>query len=392
MAIDPKPSEQIIGLLRGMHSRNELILSPKFQRRPVWPPAARSFFIDSLLNGFPVPPIHVRVTRAPGQQQAILEVVDGQQRLLAVFDFLDGRLRLSRTLNAEWAGKKFAQLGEELQSKILDRTLTIFQYTGISDREVLQIFERFNANSIQLNNQELRNGRYFGFFKQSSYDLAREYLDYWRDAHIFTDQSIARMLEVEFVSELLILQMAGLQDKKKSINDFYDRLDEDWPERETQEARFRAVMDSIVSIFGNDITGTAFTKRPLFYTLFGAIYHYVYGIPDFDDVHTKGGELDAEAEERLSVTVDYWTEVLSVASETEDAFSDTEELADVSDHPTSGETAGLIEESNAETDSGSSRLTQQELNFKIASTSQTDNVIPRRTRLELFYRKWLSES
>ena len=35
---------------------NSLSLSPKFQRRGVWKPAARSFFVDSLLKGMPVPP------------------------------------------------------------------------------------------------------------------------------------------------------------------------------------------------------------------------------------------------------------------------------------------------------------------------------------------------
>ena len=36
-------------------------------------------------------------------------------------------------------------------------------------------------------------------------------------------------------------------------------------------------------------------------------------------------------------------------------------------------------------------LSQHEFDFKVASTSQTDNVQPRRTRLELFYRKWVGE-
>ena len=321
MSIDPKPSEQMISILRGMHNRRELVLSPKFQRRPVWPLAARSFFIDSLLNGFPVPPMHVRVTRLPGQQDSVLEVVDGQQRLLAVFDFLDGKLRLSRTLKAEWAGKKFSQLSEQLQNTILDRSLTIFQYSGVSDLDVLQIFERFNANSIQLNAQELRNGRYFGLFKQASYDLAREYLDYWRDAHIFTDQSIARMLEVEFVSELLVLQIDGLQDKKKSLNDFYEKFDDEWNDREVNETRFRNVLDLIISIFGNEFNYTSFTKRPLFYTLYAAIFHYVYGIPGITDLPSRRIDLDPEAEEQLAATVAYWTEVLTLSANSDNGQS-----------------------------------------------------------------------
>ena len=46
------------------HAGNSLTLSPKFQRRGVWKPAARSFFVDSLLKEMPVPPIYLRQTQS----------------------------------------------------------------------------------------------------------------------------------------------------------------------------------------------------------------------------------------------------------------------------------------------------------------------------------------
>ena len=33
---------------------------------------------------------------------------------------------------------------------------------------------------MKLTEQELRNGRYFGFFKQSAYRLAHEHIEFWR--------------------------------------------------------------------------------------------------------------------------------------------------------------------------------------------------------------------
>src|SRR5262245_39641199 len=86
-----------------------LELTPKFQRRGVWSAAARSFFIDTLLRSMPVPPIYIRLGQLEGKRP-VREVIDGQQRISALLDFVDGKFRLSRTLTATWAGKAYKDL------------------------------------------------------------------------------------------------------------------------------------------------------------------------------------------------------------------------------------------------------------------------------------------
>src|SRR6266550_7246160 len=81
-----------------------VILTPKFQRRGVWKPAARSFFIDTLLRGMPSPPIYIRFVQSTTRDKLIRAVIDGQQRVAAVSDFVDGQYRLSRSLQQPWAG------------------------------------------------------------------------------------------------------------------------------------------------------------------------------------------------------------------------------------------------------------------------------------------------
>src|SRR5580658_7230202 len=80
-----------------------LVLTPKFQRRSVWKSGAKSFFIDTILRGMTVPPIYLRNTQNAEKTKSIREVVDGQQRIRTVLDFIkpDG-FRLSRTLKADW--------------------------------------------------------------------------------------------------------------------------------------------------------------------------------------------------------------------------------------------------------------------------------------------------
>ena len=78
------------------------------------------------------------------------------------------------------------------------------------DRDILEIFARMNATGLKLNNQELRNAQFFGEFKSIAFELASEHLELWRSWKLFSESSIARMQEVEFISELMILLSTGL--------------------------------------------------------------------------------------------------------------------------------------------------------------------------------------
>lgn len=275
-----------------------LDLTPKFQRRGVWTTGARSFFIDTLLRLMPVPPIYIRVTQSDTRKRWVREIIDGQQRISCVLDFLDGKYRLSRTLAGPWAGKTFDLLTLEEQQRIETYTFSSELFHGISDHEVLEIFARLNTYSVPLNAQELRNGRYFGFFKESVYRLAYEHLEFWRRHNIFSERNIARMLEVELTSELVIAQIDGMQDKKKSIDKFYRKYDEQYPEQKLNERRFRSVIDTVNECFSDTLRETEFSRAPLFYTLFCAIYHRQYGLPN-SKLKTARSRLSKD--ERLSL-------------------------------------------------------------------------------------------
>jgi len=257
---------------------NSLSLSPKFQRRGVWKPTARSFFVDSLLRGMPVPPVYLREMQSPERDRVIREVVDGQQRIAAVLDFMEGRYRLAKTLKESWAGKAFGGLTTDEKDRVTTYAFSVEVFHGISDLEVLEMFSRLNTYSVPLNKQELRNGRYFGLFKQSVYSIAYEHLEFWRRHRIFTEQNIARMLEAEFVSEVFIAFLAGMQDKKKSIESFYGKHDDEFTEQARMEKRFREV-DDITEALGDALEGTVFRRPPVLYSLFCVLYHHRHGLP-----------------------------------------------------------------------------------------------------------------
>jgi hypothetical protein len=331
-------------------STNALVITPKFQRRGVWQPAARSFFIDTLLREMPVPPVYFRMTQSPKKDRVVREVIDGQQRISAVTAYMRDEFALSGALISQWKGKRFSQLVGEEQDRIRTYAFSVETFSGITDAEVLEVFSRLNTYSIRLNAQELRNGKYFGFFKQAVYQLAYEHLEFWRSHGIFGERSIARMEEAELVSELLIAAISGLQDKKKSIDSFYARYNERFEEHERLVTRFRAVIAEITAAVHVPLKETEFHRVPLFYSLFAAVYHRMYGLTG-EALPRRQSQISENERGRLGQAVIFLSDTLR-------AFSDGEQALDPEVTP-----------------------------FVEASLRQTDNLKPRQTRLRFIYER-----
>ncbi len=268
-----------------------LELSPKFQRRPVWSKSAKSFLIDTVTRGLPVPPIIIREEFASSGIEPIREVVDGQQRLRTIFSFIDpvllnnfdkdkDQFTVRKSHNDELAGKHFSSLASVQKQQILNYEFAIHILPlGTDDRLVLEIFARLNSTGLKANSQELRNAKYFGEFKTLMYDLAYEQLTRWRNWGIFTENNIARMEEVETTSELAVMILSGVQKKNQSeIDNWYKENDKDFAKRAELESRFRTVMDSIEDTIGNELRTLIFSRKALFYVLFGVYYDMLFGI------------------------------------------------------------------------------------------------------------------
>jgi len=265
---------------RGWDKKGELKLQPKWQRRPVWHEMARCYLIDTMLRKLPIPPLYIRETTDPRTEKTIREVVDGQQRLRAVLDFLDGKIRMQKVHNPELADKRYSQLPSELKRKFLAYQFTVNIIDELAtDADILDIFARINSYTLPLTKQEKRNAKWSGEFKTIVYRLARETLDFWRDNQILTERHILRMVEAELISELMIAMMDGLQDKKKSIDVFYKDYDSSFPQKTELVHRFQECLKMIRDIMNDDLRKTQFRKKVLFYSLFCAIYDVLYHLP-----------------------------------------------------------------------------------------------------------------
>ncbi|MGH9761488.1 MAG: DUF262 domain-containing protein, partial [Blastocatellia bacterium] len=251
-----------------------------------------SYLIDTIIKGMPIPPIYLRVTQSEDKKHSVREVIDGQQRLQSVLRFMEGQYSLTKSVSRSFGGKHFRDLPENIQDAIRSYSFNCEVFHSISDTDVLDTFARLNTYSIPLNGQELRNGKFFGLFKQLAYALAHEHLQFWRNSKIFTEDAISRMLEVELTSELMIVLMNGQQDKKKSIETFYSEYDEEFSEARKVESRFRSVIDFIAEYIGGDLVQVEFRRVPFFYTLFCVVAHRAFGIPREKVSTAKKGRLN----------------------------------------------------------------------------------------------------
>ena len=94
----------ISDLLTWMDERT-LILNAEFQRRSVWPPAAKTYLIDTILQKRPMPNIYIRTQTNLKTRRNYREVVDGQQRLRAIHDFANGDFALGNSAG-EYSGMR----------------------------------------------------------------------------------------------------------------------------------------------------------------------------------------------------------------------------------------------------------------------------------------------
>jgi len=262
----------------GWHDRRELLLAPEFQRRRVWSPRGRSYLMDSIVRGMPLPQFFIREKVLLREKRTVREVIDGQQRLATILDYLIGKFTILPIHNPEFAGRRYDELPEATQREILSFPLSVNILEGADDADVLEIFSRLNAYTVPLNRQEKLNAQYVGAFKKTMDELSKVHLAYWQRHNILSTQGIARMRDIEFTCELTAAMLEGLQNQKAIIPVLYKRYDQEFPQKEFIGPRFAEILHFCERILGGTIAGTEFSKLSLFYSLFVAAYDVIYGL------------------------------------------------------------------------------------------------------------------
>lgn len=167
------PLPTVVGMYE---DQSKYVLNPDFQRRHRWNRQKQSRLIESFIMNVPIPPIFLYEV-----EYSKYEVMDGLQRMTAIFEFYKDRFALTDL--EEWRelnGLRYSQLPEQVQKGIDRRYLSsiiLLQETAKSPHEAERlkqlVFERINSGGVQLEPQESRNAIYDGPLNRLCIQLAR---------------------------------------------------------------------------------------------------------------------------------------------------------------------------------------------------------------------------
>lgn len=135
-----------------------------YQRGRAWTRPQQQQFIDSILRGYPVPAIFLH------EGDEMYYIIDGQQRINALQEYISGDYRLLSAKQAEkrfpslvygkhddiqWLGKTFSELPDSLRNKLTQKEMSVI-ILKCDNNEVRDLFIRLQEGSV-LNDQERRD-------------------------------------------------------------------------------------------------------------------------------------------------------------------------------------------------------------------------------------------
>jgi hypothetical protein len=152
-----KPNKKPWPLRTTYSIRNRINTNPDFQRPAVWGKAQKQLLIDTVLRDYDVPKLYWRRT---GERPDRYDVVDGQQRLRAIWEFFGGKFRLPKDADLidgyEVAGCDYESLPDDLRIRFDTYALDVVVLEDTDEDEVREMFLRLQ-NGTSLKAQEKRN-------------------------------------------------------------------------------------------------------------------------------------------------------------------------------------------------------------------------------------------
>ncbi|UEP31769.1 DUF262 domain-containing protein [Burkholderia sp. B21-007] len=264
-------------------AQKQLVLNPIFQRRAVWSEKAKSYLIDTILRGKPIPKVFIRQKLNVTTKSSVREVVDGQQRLRTILSYVKDGFSIAKNQHPEYGGLRFSQLPADIQEQLLSFEIAVDLLINLPDAEILDIFARLNSYAVVLNEQEKINSSHFGPFKVLADKIGFDYNEYWLKQKILTPQQVLRMQEINLVADIMISVIEGIKSKKQ-IKKYYASYESDFPhDIDDLEGRFRETIDTIARMFPEGLAESEFRRVHIFYSLFTAVYHSLFGLKNFTD-------------------------------------------------------------------------------------------------------------
>lgn len=137
-----------------------------FQRGDAWDVDRRSFLIDTVLKNGIIPPITLSKS-----EDGIYRILDGKQRTTTIFKFVNNEFELQNLDEdmEDFEGLMFDELDEQYQNWIMDKTIKLDIYDGLSTEEEKELFFRLNNGKPLTNFEQVKA-------KCKSLEIAKDFI------------------------------------------------------------------------------------------------------------------------------------------------------------------------------------------------------------------------
>lgn len=259
-----------------MLNRRELTINREYQRGSgPWPSGARSYFIDTIIEEYPFPNLYMYEFIQRGKIKK--ELIDGQQRLLTIRDFVGGEFALSSETGHP--GLRYSSMDEDVRDRFMAYPIPVDVVRNARIDEIIQMFRRMNAYTLPLNSAEKRHSTFNGHFKWFINELNGELNEFFLEYGVFTKRQMLRMADSEFLTEcVLAIERGIISTGPRDLQAMYKKYDGQFNDVTLYRDRIGFAVEYITDHFFN-LRRSYMMKPYALLSLLTAIIHVRYEIP-----------------------------------------------------------------------------------------------------------------
>ena len=260
-----------------------ILVNRDYQRTAtVWPPSARSYLIDTILLGYPIPKISLYQKTDLEMRKTVKEIVDGQQRSTAILDFFDDKLRI--TGKSKYSGQRFSDLEEDAQKTFVEYQLSVDLIVAADDNDIRQMFRRINSYTVPLNPEEQRHATHQGVFKWFIVGITEVYAPTLKRIEVFSERDLSRMKDAKLFTELVLARERGIETYSRAkLNKLYADHNTAFVEDDEVKRELDLGFERILS--WEDLHRVILLKPYNFYALMLAVIHSCQPIEALQKAH-----------------------------------------------------------------------------------------------------------
>lgn len=137
-----------------IYKRRDRYEIPEWQRQKVWSQSKKQSLIDTILRGWKLPKFYFQKI---SDDPETFEVVDGQQRLAAIFEFFDNDLELAAASAKRFGGKTYRDLHDTYVDLIDDYKIEFDVIEDADEADVKDLFQRLQEGLPTTSSEKLNS-------------------------------------------------------------------------------------------------------------------------------------------------------------------------------------------------------------------------------------------